>query len=269
MKLDTQVNWLNQFHIILQEIIADITDNDDDHKRILNAFFTMPSLGKETDSPPVDELQLFNINSVPYLINTDCACNILVAVLKEYNNETPDQYFKRIISNIMTNQKFDSSKVLVAWCFGHSIRAIHHHIRSKKFIIEASNNREILAKFAMRVWNAVRSYFEKVWWKTIVLWSNLVPAIRDRTRRTTATVEVENNIVKNLDIDYRKTLDTPSQYRIAREIREISTHEIGFNQSMVSRLYNNVGIPKCDEILSAIKCWINKELERKEKKKEF
>lgn len=66
-------------------------------------------------------------------------------------------------------------------------------------------------------------------------------------------------------LDYRKTLDAPSQYRIAREIREISTHEIGFNQSMVSRLYNNLGIPKCDKTLSAIKSWINKELEKKQK----
>src|SRR5581483_6930143 len=49
----------------------------------------------------------------------------------------------------------------------------------------------------------LKSYLEKVWWKTIVLWSNLVPAVRDRTRRTTATVEVENNIVKNLDIGKR------------------------------------------------------------------
>ncbi|RGB21796.1 hypothetical protein C1646_777238 [Rhizophagus diaphanus] len=44
-------------------------------------------------------------------------------------------------------------------------------------------------------------YMDKPWWKTIVLWSNLVPTIKSRTRRTTATVEVENNIVKNLDID--------------------------------------------------------------------
>uniref|UniRef100_U9U4F5 Uncharacterized protein n=1 Tax=Rhizophagus irregularis (strain DAOM 181602 / DAOM 197198 / MUCL 43194) TaxID=747089 RepID=U9U4F5_RHIID len=120
---------------------------------------------------------------------------------------------------------------------------------------------------------------DKVWWKTIILWSNLVPAVKSRTRRTTATVEVENNIVKNLDIEtlmrkkstnlqtdtndmyeqwkpkkrkvfskeetdimnnfkvvmeYRKGLDAPSQSRIALEIRELSTHSIGFNQSMVS-----------------------------------
>ncbi|CAG8747129.1 18866_t:CDS:2, partial [Rhizophagus irregularis] len=149
----------------------------------------------------------------------------------------------------------------------------------------------------------LKNYLERFWWKTIILWSNLIPAIKNRTRRTTATVEVENNIVKNFDIgkknlpideyiyvrtqtlkstqnliaerlmcrsfgqqnqdqnelneqwqpkkkrtftneesriiknfkivmDYRKNTDSPSQYRIAREIREISTQNIGFNQSM-------------------------------------
>ncbi|EXX70869.1 hypothetical protein GLOIN_2v1709643 [Rhizophagus irregularis DAOM 181602=DAOM 197198] len=29
----------------------------------------------------------------------------------------------------------------------------------------------------------LKNYLEKVWWKTIVLWSNLVPAIKNRTRR--------------------------------------------------------------------------------------
>jgi hypothetical protein len=38
-----------------------------------------------------------------------------------------------------------------------------------------------------------------------------------------------------------------------------------FNQSMVSCMYNNIDIPKCDKTLIAIKNWINKELERKEK----
>ena len=47
-------------------------------------------------------------------------------------------------------------------------------------------------------------------------------------------------------------------------LREISTHNIGFNQSMVFRLYNNIDIPKCDKTLTAIKDWISKELERKE-----
>ncbi|EXX69086.1 uncharacterized protein OCT59_004738 [Rhizophagus irregularis] len=475
--------------------LTSINNTTENYKRILNAFFTMPLLGKKSDAPPVDvfelvtndlsannlqhylhiyrqkELQLFNSNSVPYLINTDCARNLLVAVLKEYNNETPEQYFNRIINTIITNEEFDSSKVLVGWCYGHAIRAVRHHIRSKKFTIEEGGSREILAKFAMRVWNSVRvkenideieneidrwewlmiqknlelinkrvslikknrfrdnfgeislhdlpsidfesnqnledldlavypqnlplnsdkinntwtytimgdpllkiiqnynsyellilqlgininvqldittqsiinpfysinlkNYLERFWWKTIILWSNLIPAIKNRTRRTTATVEVENNIVKNFDIgkknlpideyiyvrtqtlkstqnliaerlmcrsfgqqnqdqnelneqwqpkkkrtftneesriiknfkivmDYRKNTDSPSQYRIAREIREISTQNIGFNQSMVSRLYNGIDIPKCDRTITAINNWIDKELEKKE-----
>jgi hypothetical protein len=36
------------------------------------------------------ELQLFNSNSIPYLINTDCARNLLVAIFKKYNNETSE-----------------------------------------------------------------------------------------------------------------------------------------------------------------------------------
>ncbi|UZO27337.1 uncharacterized protein OCT59_019535 [Rhizophagus irregularis] len=52
--------------------------------------------------------------------------------------------------------EFDSLKVLVGWCYDHAIRAVCHHIRSKKFTIEEDDSREILAKFAMRVWNSVR-----------------------------------------------------------------------------------------------------------------
>ena len=66
-------------------------------------------------------------------------------------------------------------------------------------------------------------------------------------------------------MEYRKGFDAPSQSRIALEIREISTSSIRFNQSMVSRIYNNVDIPKCDKTLDAITKWINQELERKEK----
>ena len=66
-------------------------------------------------------------------------------------------------------------------------------------------------------------------------------------------------------MEYRKGLDAPSQSRIAREIREISTVQIGFNQSMVSRILNNVDISKCDKILTAIIKWIDLELEKREK----
>jgi hypothetical protein len=76
----------------------------------------------------------------------------------------------------------------------------------------------------------------------------------------------ESRIIKNFKIvmDHRKNTDSPSQYRIAREIREISTQNIGFNQSMVSRLYNGIDIPKCDRTIMAINNWIDKELEKKE-----
>ena len=42
----------------------------------------------------------------------------------------------------------------------------------------------------------------------------------------------ESKIIKRFKMvmDYRKSLDSLSQYRIAREIREISFHSIGFNQ---------------------------------------
>ncbi|PKC57780.1 hypothetical protein RhiirA1_540503 [Rhizophagus irregularis] len=152
----------------------------------------------------------------------------------------------------------------------------------------------------------LKNYLEKVWWKTIVLWSNLnLPideyiGIRTQTlkstqnliaeklmrrssnhksqdqdklneqwkpKRTRVFTSKESKILEEFKIilDYRKTLDVPSQYRIAREIREISLDDIGFNQSMVSRMYNNIDIPKCDKTLTAIKNWINKELERKDK----
>ncbi|PKY44705.1 hypothetical protein RhiirA4_419261, partial [Rhizophagus irregularis] len=90
--------------------------NNSNNKKILNAFFTMISSENSSDAPPVNvfelvtndlssknlqyylhvfrqkELQLFGSNSVPFLINTDCAQNLLVAILGEYNNENVDQY---------------------------------------------------------------------------------------------------------------------------------------------------------------------------------
>ncbi|GBC13852.2 uncharacterized protein OCT59_000009 [Rhizophagus irregularis] len=122
----------------------------------------------------------------------------------------------------------------------------------------------------------LKNYLEKVWWKTIVLWinaSNHKSQDQDKLneqwkpKRTRVFTSKESKILKEFKIilDYRKTLDVPSQYRIAREIRDISLNDIGFNQSMVSRMYNNIDIPKCDTTLTVIKNWINKELERKDK----
>ena len=63
-------------------------------------------------------------------------------------------------------------------------------------------------------------------------------------------------------MEYRKRLDAPSQFQIAYEIRKISTTPIGFNQSMVSHMFNSVDVPKCDKTLSAIMEWIDQELKK-------
>ena len=76
------------------------------------------------------------------------------------------------------------------------------------------------------------------------------------------------NDFKNI-VEYRKSLDSPSQSRIAREIREVSDFPIGFNQSMVSRICNKIDIPKCNKTLAAIVRWLNLELEKREKNTKF
>jgi hypothetical protein len=86
-------------------------------------------------------------------------------------------------------------------------------------------------------------------------------------KRTKIFSKEEMDIINDFKaiMEYRKGLDSPSQSRIAREIREISSSPIGFNQSMVSRMCNKVDIPKCNKTLAAIVKWINLELERREK----
>jgi len=50
---------------------------------------------------------------------------------------------------------------------------------------------------------SLQKYFKSTWWNTILFWSDIVPSVKGHTRRTTATVEVENNIVKNMEIKKR------------------------------------------------------------------
>ncbi len=49
----------------------------------------------------------------------------------------------------------------------------------------------------------LQQYLKNTWWKTLVLWGNIVTQIRERSRRTTATIEVENKIIKHYDIKQR------------------------------------------------------------------
>ncbi|RGB29563.1 hypothetical protein C1646_766454 [Rhizophagus diaphanus] len=43
------------------------------------------------------------------------------------------------------------------------------------------------------------------------------------------------------------------EHEFLQDSSDISLDDIGFNQSMVSRMYNNIDIPKCDKTLTAIK----------------
>jgi hypothetical protein len=309
------------------------------------------------------ELKIFGNNTVPYLINSDCAKNIMVAVLSAYNNETPKKYIERIINSLRNNEQLDPEKTTLAWCFGHSIRAVIRY--SKSNINSQSIKKTELINVIVKLWNSVRvsenlaeiqkrilfwnwllsqekmklgsiwmkldpefkfynnldeicdaneandfindidndeldntdilenemeienlidsnfdccldnnylkfdfkvmedcfkifiplinyeittkktdsfnedgyvynplynpqlkKYLENTWWKTVVFWSNLVPAIKDRTRRTTATVEVENNIIKSYDIKKRNLeIDEYLYQRVA---------SINNNQSLVA-----------------------------------
>ena len=49
----------------------------------------------------------------------------------------------------------------------------------------------------------MQNYLKNTWWKTLVLWENVVTQIRERSRRTMATIEVENKIIKHYDIKQR------------------------------------------------------------------
>ena len=61
-----------------------------------------------------------------------------------------------------------------------------------------------------------------------------MPAIKDRTRRITATVEVENNIVKNLDIG-RKNLPINEYLYIRTQILK-STQNLIAEKLMCKRI---------------------------------
>src|SRR3989337_2337889 len=99
----------------------------------------------------------FNINS--YIINADCEKNILLACFYAYNNESYTEYIKRMLSDLHNEKKHDNSKVIIGWCYGHSIRAVCQYVKDKKFVMSCQCkccNKKILSKFAMKIWNNVR-----------------------------------------------------------------------------------------------------------------
>ncbi|CAH1759178.1 13082_t:CDS:10, partial [Entrophospora sp. SA101] len=176
-----------------------------------------------------DEFKIYNSKAVPYLVN--CGKNILVACLAAYNNETIKQYNERILKNLINNEQINPEKIVIAWCYSHCINAVKNYTRSNKFKSEEYNIlKNPISRFAVKMWNKIRinatlvvikydtvnqlvlnplynpslqKYFKSTWWNTILFWSDIIPSVKSHTRHATATVEVENNIVKNMDIKKR------------------------------------------------------------------
>jgi len=325
-----------------------------------------------------EEKKIYGFNIIPFLINADCGKNILLACLHAYNNESYIDYIRRMLNDLYNNREHDNSKVIIGWCYGHSIRAVYQYVKDKKFVMSCQCkccDKKILSKFAMKLWNNVRiqetlynaeikarlwhwileqktlklqnleidisrisnltsldleydfnenlftevsdldnsldkddaniiseiyenllqnsdqnneqqydwnytfnkeiilqivkadtknyvlyfplinlevstvgsnlnnihnpfyninlqQYLKNTWWKTLVLWGNIVKRIRERSRRTTATIEVENKIIKHYDIKQRN-LDL-DKYLYER------TNTLKANQLLVAdKLINN------------------------------
>jgi len=60
-------------------------------------------------------------------------------------------------------------------------------------------------------------------------------------------------------VDSRRKIVATSQKQIAQEICSETEVAIGFNQSMVSKMYNGIDIPICNNTIDAINSWIEKE----------
>ncbi|RIA86667.1 hypothetical protein C1645_828952 [Glomus cerebriforme] len=204
------------------------------YKRILNVFFTIPSLGKGSDASPVNvfelitndlssnnlqhylniyrqkELQLFNINSVPYLINTDCAlrvkeniqdveyeidkweCNDNLYDLSELNfesNQNPkDENLDLIyISNLLQCNELN------AWIYTTAdgdflLKILQNYYNKYKLLIS-----QLDIKIDVQL---------DITGKSII---NPFYNINLKNDLEKSTVKVENNIVKNLDIGKKES----------------------------------------------------------------
>jgi len=126
--------------------------------RILNAMMSMSS-GIGSDAPIInifemitndltasnlenyicvlrnEEKRIYGFNIIPFLINSDCGKNILIACIHAYNSESYSEYIRRMLNDLYHEKKHDSSKVIIGWCYGHSIRAVCQYVKDKKFVM--------------------------------------------------------------------------------------------------------------------------------------
>ncbi len=56
-----------------------------------------------------------------------------MACLHAYNNESYTEYIRRMLNDLHNKREHDNSKVIIAWCYGHAIRAVCQYVRDKKF----------------------------------------------------------------------------------------------------------------------------------------
>ena len=106
-----------------------------------------------------EEKKIYGFNIIPFLINADCRKNILLACLHAYNNESYTEYIRRMLNDLYNKREHNNSKVIIGWCFGHSIRAVCQYVKDKKFKMSCQCeccNKKILSKSAMKIWNHIR-----------------------------------------------------------------------------------------------------------------
>ncbi|CAJ0836640.1 18011_t:CDS:2 [Entrophospora sp. SA101] len=65
-------------------------------------------------------------------------------------------------------------------------------------------------------------------------------------------------MVIQVNMDCHRRVVAISQKQIAQEICMESEVKIGLNQSMVSKMYIGIDVPKCNNTIDAINSWIEK-----------
>ena len=84
----------------------------------------------------------------------------------------------------------------------------------------------------------LRQYFTRQWWGYVFLWGNINKRVAERTRRTTATIEVQHKILKTFDITKRNL--AIDEYLLQRTCESINSGR----KIAVQKFYNGVETKK-------------------------